>query len=137
MSERAGLVIALLIATLGGWFAWQGANSPSGTVDGSPPEAFFVFIVIGSFAFIGDARVLARGTLTNAQRCMRHLWRMCTSFFIAAGSFFVGQPQVFPDWFNQTQWPNALAFAPIAIMIFFLVWLSVGESRTRKAVETN
>jgi hypothetical protein len=26
----------------------------------------------------------------------RHLWRMCTGLFIAVGSFFLGQPQVFP-----------------------------------------
>ncbi|MEM7020904.1 MAG: hypothetical protein AAF512_26625, partial [Pseudomonadota bacterium] len=72
-------------------------------------------------AVYGEARVLMKGQLSNADRVKRHLWRMCASFFIASGSFFVGQPQVFPVWFNATPLPDLLAFAPIIIMIYFLV----------------
>ncbi len=132
-SERIGVFAALLITAMGIWFAFDAAFGATGTVDGTMPEAFAVFIVTGVFAVYGDARVLNRGKLTGAERVKRHLWRMCASFFIASGSFFVGQPQVFPGWFNETPLPNILSFAPILIMIFFLVRYSRTPKRASAA----
>jgi hypothetical protein len=43
-----------------------------------------------------NLRMIRRGGVIGAQRLTRHLWRMCTGLFIAVGSFFLGQPQVFP-----------------------------------------
>jgi hypothetical protein len=121
--EKIGLGIALLITGLGVWFLYTGANSPSGTVDGSPPEAFFVFIIAGSIAAAGEINALVRGRLSQAARKIRHLWRMCFSFFLASGSLFLGQPQVFPEWFNGSILPSLLALAPILIMLVWVVLL--------------
>ena len=100
-SEKIGLAIALLITGTGVMFAYQGANSVTGTVDGSPPQAFYIFIIAGSLAAAGEINVLVRRKLSQVARKTRHLWRMCFSFFIASGSLSFGQPQVFPDWFNM------------------------------------
>jgi hypothetical protein len=89
-AETSGLLVALFITGMGVFFAVEGTNSPSGTVDGSPPQAFFVFILAGSIAAAGEINVLIRRELTNAARTLRHLWRMCASFFIASGSLFFG-----------------------------------------------
>jgi hypothetical protein len=97
------------------------SDSPTGTIDESPPQAFVLFVVAGSLAFIGDLRVLIGKTLTNIQRTIRHLWRMCFSFFIASGSFFFGQASFFPDWFNASILPLALGFFPFFILLIFLV----------------
>jgi uncharacterized membrane protein len=94
-AERIGLLFALFITAMGTWFAFESFQGPVGTVVGSPPEAFAVFIITGCFAILGEVRVLMRGQLSNADRVKRQLWRMCASFFIASGSVFVGQPQVF------------------------------------------
>jgi hypothetical protein len=120
-AERMGLLVALFTTAIGAWFAFESHQDPAGSLDGSPPEAFAVFIITGCFAIFGEVRVLMRGRLSNAERVKRHLWRMCASFFIASGSFFVGQPQIFPVWFNETPLPDLLSFAPIIIMIYFLV----------------
>ena len=104
MSEKIGLIVAALITAMGFTFMFMGFNSDSGTVDGSPPQAFVLFIVAGTAATIGEIRVLLKGKLSQAERVVRHLWRMCFSFFIASGSLFFGQPQVFPDWFAQSIW---------------------------------
>ena len=129
-SEKIGLVIALLITGLGFLFMYAGANSPSGTVDGSPPEAFLVFIVAGSMAAAGEVNVHVRRELSDMARKVRHLWRMCFSFFIASGSLFLGQPQVFPDWFNASFLPALLALAPILVMLVWVIKIRLTPHRS-------
>ena len=121
IGEKLGIVVALSITLLGVFFIYLASNSPTGTIDDSPPQAFVLFVVAGSLAFIGDFRVLIGKTLTNTQRTIRHLWRMCFSFFIASGSFFFGQAGFFPDWFNASILPLALGFFPFLILLIFLV----------------
>jgi len=121
MQDRVGVVAAFLITGAGVLFAWLASQSEPDSANETLPEAFAVFIIAGGLALVGEIRVLIRGQLSNTERVKRHLWRMCASFFIASGSFFVGQPQVFPEWFNTTPLPSVLSFAPILIMIYFLV----------------
>jgi hypothetical protein len=61
--------------------------------------------------------------LTSGQRIRRHLWRMCFAFFIATGSFFLGQQRVMPVAVRGSPVLFALAFAPFAVMLFWLTWL--------------
>ena len=127
-AEIIGLVIAVSIVGLGALFMRMGANSPSGTVDGSPPQAFILFIIAGSFAAAGELNVILRRQISGVSRIARHLWRMCFSLFIAAGSLFLGQPQVFPNWFNASALPFLLAFLPLIAMA---VWLVLVRFRQR------
>ncbi len=116
----AGLVFALLLMGAGLTFMYMGANSPTGTVDGSPPPAFFLFAISGAFAAAGEIHVLVRRQLTGVARIARHLWRMCFSLFIASGSFFLGQMQVLPEAMRESAAPYILALAPLAAMAFWL-----------------
>ena len=127
--EKLGLVAALFVTGMGAWFAYTASQSPTGTVDGSPPQAFVLFMVFGLAGIVGEVRVLTRGTLSNTARQKRHLWRMCGSFFIAAASLFLGQPQVFPAWFNESFLPALLAFTPLMVMAVWLARLSRRPSR--------
>lgn len=120
LAEKIGLVTALTITLLGAYFILLASNSPTGTIDDSPPQAFILFVVAGSLALIGEIRVLYKKTLTNVQRTIRHLWRMCFSFFIASGSLFFGQPGVFPDWFNGSLLPLLFGFFPFLVLLIFL-----------------
>lgn len=117
-TEVGGLIVALGIVAMGVSFALLGARSATGTVDGSPPQAFVLFIFAGTIAALGEINVLARRKLSEISRQTRHLWRMCFSFFIATGSLFLGQPQVFPDGFNDTPAPLVLAFLPLFVLLF-------------------
>lgn len=123
--ELFGLVTALVIAGLGFVFMRMGMNSPTGTVDGSPPEAFFIFIFAGSAAAAGELNVILRRGISSAARIARHLWRMCFSLFIAASSLLLGQPQVFPDWFNASPLPFLFAFSPLIAMVIWLIVVRV------------
>lgn len=126
LAHYAGLLAALSIAGMGFLFMQMGANSPTGTIDGSPPQAFILFSVVGSIAALGELNVILRGAISGPARIARHLWRMCISMFFASGSLFLGQPQVFPDWFNETPWPGLLAAAPLFAM---LIWLFIVRVR--------
>jgi hypothetical protein len=119
--EYSGLAIALLIVASGIFFMVQGMNGPTGTVDGSPPQAFALFIGAGLLAAGGELNVILRRRITGVSRISRHLWRMCMSLFIASGSFFMGQPQALPAAMLGTMWQFAPVIFPLAAAIIWLV----------------
>lgn len=109
--------------------AWSGFAGMSGTPVGSGP----VFILAGLCAVAGllDLRVALRKRLTAGERIRRHLWRMCFAFFIATGSFFLGQQQVMPLALRGSPILFILAFAPFAVMLFWLVRLRFAKALRR------
>jgi hypothetical protein len=119
--EVAGFVVAFLSLAAGVVFMLQAANDPSGTVDGSPPQAFIFFVTVGGFAAASDLKVILLGRISGAPRIARHLWRMCTGTFIAAGSFFLGQQQMLPEYVRGTVFQFAPVFLPLLVMVFWLV----------------
>jgi len=130
--EIIGLVVALTITAAGVIFMRMGAASPSGTVDGSPPQAFFLFTIAGAFAAAGELHVLLRKSLSNVARMARHLWRMCFSLFIASGSFFLGQQQVFPKAVQDSVLLYVVALSPLPIMLFWLGKVRFDDWRRRR-----
>lgn len=89
----------------------------------TPVGAGPVFALAGLclLAGLGDIGAYLRKRLTPVQRLSRHLWRMCFAFFIATGSFFLGQQDVLPAAIRGSPLLFALAFAPFAVMAFWLV----------------
>ncbi|MEA3079273.1 MAG: hypothetical protein QOF05_681 [Sphingomonadales bacterium] len=101
--------------------AWGGFAGGSTTPVGKGP----VFVFAGLFLVAGllDLNAALRQKLTARQRISRHLWRMCFAFFIATGSFFLGQQKVMPESVRGSPVLFVLAFAPFAAMLFWLVRL--------------
>ncbi|OYW21353.1 MAG: hypothetical protein B7Z43_10770 [Sphingomonas sp. 12-62-6] len=126
--EIIGLFVALSITTAGVIFMRMGAASPSGTVDGSPPQD------AGAFAAAGELNFVVRRQLSNVARIARHLWRMCFSLFIASGSFFLGQQQVFPKTLQDSVLLLVLALAPLPVMLFWLGKIRFDAWRRRPKV---
>ena len=89
-----------------------------------------LFVLAG----LGDLRAVLRKRLTPAQRIARHLWRMCFAFFIATGSFFLGQQDVLPASVQGSPILFVLAFAPFAVMAFWLVRLRFAKGLRRLAL---
>jgi len=92
------------------------------TADPNAPAAmaFFMGSVI-LLAATGDIHMLARGGISGRNRITRHLWRMCFGLFIATGSFFLGQQQVFPAFLRGSIFLTILALLPFPLMIYWLV----------------
>ncbi|HEY0413274.1 MAG TPA: hypothetical protein VGD66_09035 [Allosphingosinicella sp.] len=113
--EIAACAAALGTAALIGWGALTGATTPAG--------AGPVFALAGVCLLAGllDLNAVLRRRLSPDQRLARHLWRMCFAFFVATGSFFLGQQKVMPDAVRGSPILFVLALAPFAVMLFWLV----------------
>lgn len=127
--QAGGLIAALCIAGAGAMFMQMGANSPTGTVDGAPPQAFIVFTGFGALAAAGEINILARRSVSRTAQLSRHLWRMCASLFIASGSFFLGQMQFLPAWVTDSMIHVVLALAPLVLMLAYLVVVRIPRRR--------
>ena len=96
-------------------------SSTTGTDNGAPAFMSFVFAGILLLAAAGDIRVLVRGGISGRPRIVRHLWRMCVGLFIATGSFFLGQQQVFPVALRGSIYLTIPALLPLPLLIFWLI----------------
>ena len=125
--EIAACIAALMTAALVAWDGFTGAISS--TPVGRGP----VFVMAGLLLLAGllDLNAILRTKLTAAQRLSRHLWRMCFAFFIATGSFFLGQQDILPTAVRGSPILFVLAFAPFAVMAFWLVRLRLGKARAK------
>jgi hypothetical protein len=124
--EKGGLAVALGIVAAGVFYILLARNSPTGTIGKTPPQAFFVFAILGSIAAVGDIRVILRGGISGAARIARHLWRMCAALTIASGSFFLGQQKIMPASMHGSPWLFVPVFAPLLLMVFWLIRVRVG-----------
>ncbi|MCG8435156.1 MAG: DUF2306 domain-containing protein [Gammaproteobacteria bacterium] len=118
--EWVALIAALAIFTFA-MLVGAGQISGDTTVEKGIPQGmgFFFAVVIG-FAALMDMRLLYRGGLRGAQRLIRHLWRMCFGMYTATSSFFLGQPQLFPDYILEIHL-NAIPVVIVVFLLFF--WL--------------
>ncbi len=129
--EIVACAAALGMAALMAWGGFTGATTPAG---GGP-----VFALAGVCLLAGllDLNAILRTRLTSAQRIARHLWRMCFAFFIATGSFFLGQQDVLPQAVRGSPILFVLAFAPFAVMAFWLVRLRFSKAIARLKLRTS
>src|SRR5258708_22169624 len=94
--EIGAFVFACGAAATGVLLGMVAAASPKGLLAGDPPWSFFVLASFPALAAAADLRMIRRRGVSGAARIGRHLWRMSVALFIAAGSLFLGQPQLFP-----------------------------------------
>jgi hypothetical protein len=119
--DWAGLVLCLGSAAGVLTVGIRAQQSSGGTDNGAPAFMSFIFAGILLLAGAGDIRVLARGGVSGRPRIVRHLWRMCVGLFIATGSFFLGQPQVFPPALRGTIYLIVPAILPLPLLFYWLI----------------
>ena len=123
--EIAACAAALAMAALMAWGGLTGATTPAG------PGPVFALGGICLLAGLLDLNAVVRRRLSAAQRIARHLWRMCFAFFIATGSFFLGQQDVLPAAVRGSPILFVLAFAPFAVMAYWLVRVRFAKAVAR------
>jgi len=101
-------------------YGFIAAGRETGSLNGAPAVVYFTFGAIAALAAVSDVRMIRRGGVTGTPRLIRHLWRMCTALFIAAGSFFLGQPQFFPAAIRNT---GILAVPTLIVIVALGYWL--------------
>jgi len=132
--DWVALLFELVVGSAQMTFALQAAYSPTGLKYGYPASMFLPMGCVVLLAAAGDIRMLARGGISGTPRIARHLWRMCFAMFIATGSFFLGQQQVFPDFIRKTNVLLLPAFLPLVLVIFWLVRVRFANAYKRKSM---
>lgn len=94
---------AIGIAT--GLFALSARTSAEGPA--------MVFGVVAALSGIADVRWLWPRPERARNRLLRHLWRIGLALFIAVGSFFLGQQQVFPYSIRK----SGVLFLPVLMVV--------------------
>lgn len=113
----------LFAFTIGVLSVFHGFQKMTGREPVDPGTFAFMQVFMGSvilLAGLGDLRMLVRG-ISGRQRIARHLWRMCYGWFIATGSFFLGQQQVFPAWLRGSPVLLVPALLPLLLLIFWMI----------------
>ncbi len=125
--EIVACAVVLCAAAMMAWGAFTGTAVP--TPVGLGP----VYALAGVCLLAGllDLNAILRTRLTATQRISRHLWRMCSAAFIATGSFFLGQQDAMPEAVRGSPALLVLAFAPFAVMAFWLVRVRLGKTFNR------
>jgi len=118
--EKIACAIVLVIAAAIIGAGFKAALSPTPHSGPPGPGALLAIGGICLIAGLLDLRFIIRGKLSATQRISRHLWRMCFAFFIATGSFFLGQQKVLPQAVHGSPILFILAFTPLALMLFWL-----------------
>jgi hypothetical protein len=130
--KLAALAVA---ATAIAFFSWglQAQAIPGHSLQGFGSVFYFVFAGIAAFLAAVDLKVIWQGGVSGVQRIARHLWRMCFAFFVAAGSFFLGQQKVMPAFMHGSAVLWLLGLAPLGFMIFWLVRVRIGSRFRQQA----
>jgi uncharacterized membrane protein len=117
-ASAAGVLLLTGVAT---------ANSPEGSFEGFPAPLYFIFGGVAAWAALLDVKVLVQRGISGPSRIARHLWRMCYALFMACGAFFLGQQDFFPESFRGSPVFYALALAPIALLVFWQVYVRLAK----------
>ena len=123
----AGCVVAMDF-TLG----VRAAHAAPASHDGTPLAAYFVFGTAAALAAGGDLRVLLLRGVQGRERLTRHLWRMCVALLIAAFSFFLGQPQVFPRFLRGSPLLLLPELVIVGLLFFWLIRVQIVDRARRK-----
>ena len=118
--DASAMVFALLVGLLSITFGIQGLNTAGGNTDEYTPLGF-IFGAVALLAALGDARMLLSRSILWAHRIARHLWRMCFALWIAAGSFFLGQADEFPE---QLRIMPLLCTPVLLVLLLMVYWLA-------------
>lgn len=94
--------------------------APGRTMNGAPAGMVFFLGTVCTLAAIGDARMIHAGGITGPKRLARHLWRMCFGFFIATGSFFLGQMKFLPEPLRILPLLLVVAVAPLFVLLYWM-----------------
>jgi len=129
---------ALMIPLVCGSWVWiiglEKLFSHTPPKDGVPLEMNFFIGSVMLLSAAGDIRMLIRGGVSGTKRLVRHLWRMCFGLFIATGSFFLGQQQVFPAFLRGSTLLLVLGILPLILLIFWLIRVRFTKAGKRLGV---
>ena len=117
--DFAAMLVALTFGLIGITAGLDVLSRGEFAENGVPAPMLLFMGTIALIAAVSDVRVIRFGSLKGRPRLFRHLWRMCFALWVAAGSFFLGQADEFPE--ELRIWP--LLSRPVAVpLLAILYW---------------
>ncbi|MCG8432541.1 MAG: hypothetical protein MJA83_00745 [Gammaproteobacteria bacterium] len=121
--EFNAMLVALVVGGLALSLGLKASHNEIGTLHNQPAGLYYFFAGFAVFCALFDLRMILRGGLSGAQRIARHLWRMCFALLMAAGSFFLGQQKLFPEFVREHYINVVPVIAVLLVMIYWLIRL--------------
>ena len=118
--DYVALLVPLAVSAGLVFFGFRAATTPTGSLQGYPAFAYFIFGSLALFFAASDVAMLSRGGVSGTRRIARHLGRMCFALFIASASFFTRQ-SLFPVVLRTTHVLDVMVFLPLLPMIVWLI----------------
>lgn len=128
------LLFVLVVGASNVILSLEAAHSRTGFKDGYPAGLYFFSGSLALQAAGVDVRLPVRNGVSGTQRLVRHLWRMCYALFVAAGSLFIAQQQVFPAFLRQTNVLFLPGVLPLVLMIFWLLRVRFANTYREKEI---
>lgn len=122
--ERLAIVVPVGIVILAAWLAL--ARPPA--IEATGFSTVYAFAVLSLLAAIGDVKMILKSGLKAERRIARHVWRMVLGLFVAAGSLFLGQQQVFPEALRGSGLLMAPPLAVLAALAFWMLKVRLGRT---------
>ena len=121
-ADAIGLVLVLSLSISFFYHGHLASNSTSGSIDGIPigPIPYYVFGFISLFAGLRDLAFILKIKRTIKEARPAHIWRISLCLLIATSSFFSGNPQVFPKWFNDSFLSSLPDQLVLLAMVYYL-----------------
>lgn len=119
--DLGAMLVALTVGIASIRLGFVALESATGKIDEQPAALYFIFGTVALLAALGDIRMMLARGIQGAHRIARHLWRMCLALFIATGSFFLGQAQVFPEPLRNS---GLLAIPVLLVLLLMFYWLA-------------
>lgn len=117
--ELAAMFVALAFGLIGVTAGLDVLARGEFAENGVPAPMLLFMGTVALLAAVSDVRVIRFGSLSGRARLTRHLWRMSFALWVAAGSFFLGQADEFPEALRI--WP--LLSIPVALpLLAILSW---------------
>ena len=116
-SDRLWMIYAFAVLILGIFFSLETVKAKPDSLNALD---YFLFFYTGMAGLGGvlDLVMVIRKKILGPKRIARHVWRMSFALWIACGSLFLGQPQVFPAPFDQLM-VRAIPVLFVVVMWFF------------------
>lgn len=119
--DLGAMLVALTVGIASIRLGFVALESATGKIDEQPAALYFIFGTVALLAALGDIRMMLARGIQGAHRIARHLWRMCLALFIATGSFFLGQAQVFPEPLRNS---GLLGIPVLLVLLLMFYWLA-------------
>ena len=127
--DQVAFIYIVLVIALGIYYSSNIISTKNASGVNLNGLDYFLFFHTGVAVLCAmlDLVMLIQGGIHGARRMARHLGRMVFSLWIATGSFFLGQQQMFPEALRGTLFLSGPVILVVVMLFFWLIRVFVSS----------